>query len=96
MQNPMIENLVQFTHLEKTYSYLPGMSEVTVAALFGLDEVTYREIKDRFDENAREAAQELLEDPSLAERVDRLPFRPRSSCSASATASRTICNRGSR
>jgi hypothetical protein len=53
MQNPMIQNLVQFRHLQKTYGYLPGMSEATVAALFGLDEVTYREIKDHFDERAR-------------------------------------------
>ena len=75
MQNPMIQNLVQFTHLEKTYGYLPGMNEVTAAALFGLDEVTYREIKNRFDANARGAAQELLEDRSLAQHVDRLPFR---------------------
>lgn len=75
MQNPMIQNLVQFTHLEKTYGYLPGMGEPTVAALFGLDEATYREIKARFDENARVAAQELLENASFAEHVDRLPFR---------------------
>ena len=75
MQIPMIENLVQFTHLEKTYGYLPGTSEATVAALFGLDEATYREIQDRFDENARVAAQEFLGDPSLAGRVDRLPFQ---------------------
>jgi len=75
MQNPMIEKLVQFTHLEKTYGYLPGMSEATVAALLGLDEAAYREIKARFDANASEVAQELLEDPSLAGRVDRLPFR---------------------
>ena len=75
MQNPMIQNLIQFTHLEKTYGYLPGTSESTQAALFGLDEVTYREIKEHFDENARDAAQELLENRSLAERVDRLPFR---------------------
>jgi acyl-CoA thioesterase-1 len=75
MQNPMIQNLVQFTHLEKTYGYLPGIGEATLAALFGLDEATYREIKAHFDENAREAAQELLGNSSLAERVDRLPFR---------------------
>jgi acyl-CoA thioesterase-1 len=75
MQNPMIQNLIQFTHLEKTYGYLPGISEATQAALFGLEEATYREIKDRFGENAREAAQELLENRSFAERVDRLPFR---------------------
>jgi lysophospholipase L1-like esterase len=75
MQNPMIQNLVQFTHLEKTYGYLPGMGEATVAALFGLNEATYREIKIRFDENAREAAQELLGSRSFARLVDRLPFR---------------------
>ena len=75
MQNPMIQNLVQFTHLEKTYGYLPGIGEATLAALFGLDEATYREIKAHFDENARESAQELLGNSSLAERVDRLPFR---------------------
>ncbi len=75
MQNQMmIEKLVQFTHLEKLYGYLPGMDEATVARLFGLDEAAYREIKDRFDANARGAARELLEDPSFAERVDRLPF----------------------
>ncbi|MCA1718935.1 MAG: GDSL-type esterase/lipase family protein [Actinobacteria bacterium] len=75
MQNPMIENWVQFTHLEKLYGYLPGMDEALVARLFGLDLEGYREVKGRFDANAREAAQELLEAPALAERVDRLPFR---------------------
>jgi acyl-CoA thioesterase I len=74
MQNPMIQNLVQFTHLEKLYGYLPGMDEATVAALFGLDEAAYRQIKNRFDANARGAARELLEDPDFVERVDRLPF----------------------
>lgn len=75
MQNQMmIDNLVQFTHLEKLYGYLPGMDEATVAALFGLDKAVYREIKARFDANARAAARELLEDPDFAERVDRLPF----------------------
>jgi acyl-CoA thioesterase I len=74
MHNQMIENLVQFTHLEKLYGYLPGMDEETVAALFGLDLAAYREIKERFDANARGAARELLEDPPFAGRVDRLPF----------------------
>ena len=34
------------------------------------------EIKGHFDENALSAAHELLEDASLSERVDQLPFRP--------------------
>jgi acyl-CoA thioesterase-1 len=75
MQNPMIESLVRYTHLEKLYGYLPGMDEALMARLFGLKLEDYREVKDRFDANAREAAQELLEDASFVECVDRLPFR---------------------
>lgn len=75
MQNPMIENLVRFTHLEKLHGYLPGMDEALMARLFGLDLEGYRGVKGRFDAKAREAARELLEDPAFAGRVDRLPFR---------------------
>jgi acyl-CoA thioesterase I len=75
MKDQMIYELVRFTHLEKTYGYLPGMSNATAAALFGLDEAAYQDTKNRFDENARGAASELLEVDGLASRVDRLPFR---------------------
>ncbi|QYJ15583.1 hypothetical protein Rxycam_01407 [Rubrobacter xylanophilus DSM 9941] len=76
MQNQMmIEKLVQFTHLEKLYGYLPGMDEALMARLFGLDPEEYREVRSRFDANARGAARELLEEPGFAESVDRLPFR---------------------
>jgi hypothetical protein len=71
----MIEKLVQYTHLEKLYGYLPGMDEALLARLFGLDLEEYREMKVRFDVNALDAAAELLEEPGFAERVDRLPFR---------------------
>jgi acyl-CoA thioesterase I len=71
----MIETWVQYTHLEKLYGYLPGMDEALLARLFGLDPEEYRGVKGRFDANARDAALELLEDASFAERVDRLPFR---------------------
>ncbi|MBC8162088.1 MAG: hypothetical protein H7Z42_12815 [Roseiflexaceae bacterium] len=75
MQNPMIDNLVQFMHVEKLYSYFPGMNEALMAQLLGLDGASYRAIKGRFDANARAAAQELLADPAFAARVDQLPFR---------------------
>jgi acyl-CoA thioesterase I len=71
----MIEAWVQYTHLEKLYGYLPGMDEELLARLFGLDREEYREMRGRFDANARDAALELLEDDSFAGRVDRLPFR---------------------
>ena len=71
----MIEPWVRYTHLEKLYGYLPGMDEELLARLFGLDPQEYRAIRDRFDERARDAAGELLEEPEFAGRVDRLPFR---------------------
>ena len=71
----MIENLVQYTYLEKLYGYLPGMDESLMAWLFGLGLEEYREIRGRFDANARDAALELLEEPGFARHVDRLPFR---------------------
>jgi acyl-CoA thioesterase-1 len=46
-----------------------------MARLFGLGLEEYREMKGRFDANARDAARELLEDPAFAVRVDRLPFQ---------------------
>ena len=51
------------------------MDEELLARLFGLDPEEYREVKGRFDANARDAALELLEDASFTESVDRLPFR---------------------
>ena len=76
MKEQMIHELVRFTHLEKTYGYLPGMGNATAAALFGLDEAAYQDTKNRFDAKARGAAGELLEADDFAARVDRLPFRP--------------------
>jgi acyl-CoA thioesterase I len=52
------------------------MNEETIAAILGMDVATHREIKQRFDTTARDAALELLADPAFAARVDRLPFRP--------------------
>jgi acyl-CoA thioesterase I len=67
----MIETWIQYTHLEKLYGYQPGMDEALMARLFGLGLEEYREVKGRFDTNARDAAKELLEDASFAGRVDR-------------------------
>jgi acyl-CoA thioesterase-1 len=71
----MIETWIQYAHLEKLYGYLPGMDEGLLARLFWLGVEEYREVKGRFDANARDAARELLEEPGFAGRIDRLPFR---------------------
>lgn len=74
MSDPMIEKMIQFTHLEKLFGYLPGMADA-LPAIFGLDSAGYAELTARFDANAREAAQGLLVDDHFAAQVDALPFR---------------------
>jgi len=72
-----LASIVQFTHPQKHFFYLPGFEDEALhAAVYGLDVDTYRRILARFDANARRAAEELLADPAFADRVDRLPFAP--------------------
>lgn len=73
MNDQMIAKMLQFTHLEKLYDYLPGMPDV-LPALFGMTPQAYADALAGFDRNAREAAQELLADPQVAALVDQLPF----------------------
>ena len=73
--NPQQLNLLQYTHLEKLYGYFSGVKWATLAALYGLDEASYEAARAQFDDNAKEAAQELLADAMFAEQVRRLPFR---------------------
>jgi acyl-CoA thioesterase-1 len=68
--------VLQFQHKEKLVAHIPGVSDATIAALWGLDAHTYRRTRDRFARQARNAAQTLLADPEFAARVDWLPFAP--------------------
>ncbi|MFJ9430750.1 SGNH/GDSL hydrolase family protein [Streptomyces sp. NPDC101490] len=68
--------LLRFQQPEKTLRYLGELSDDRLAGLFGLDGDTYRARLRAYDDQVRETAAGLLEDPSFAERVGRLPFRP--------------------
>ena len=68
--------VLQFQHKEKTLGQIPGVSDATIAALWGIDSATYRRTRDRFAAHADKAARDLLADPEFAARVDRLPFQP--------------------
>ena len=70
----MIEMFVRFTHLDKEYDYLPGMSAEMMATLLGLDFETYQQLRATFDAGARQAAEELLADEAFAATVDGLGF----------------------
>ena len=72
---PEIVNLVQYIHPEKTFFWMPGVTNATVlAGLYGLDVAAYEEIKSGFAAAARGAAQELLANEKFATNVDRLPL----------------------
>ncbi len=67
--------VLQFRHLEKMLAYMPGLKETHIAAMFGVELAWYRRVKAGFAEQARRAAQGLLQDTGFAGLVARLPFK---------------------
>lgn len=67
--------LLQFLNLEKRFPLLPGIDNTgAMAGLFGLEESELVKLRDRFRQNARDAAVELLEEGEVNEWLDDLPF----------------------
>jgi len=78
MSNEQIRWLLKVLQPARTLASLPGgalLSEETHAALLGLPHEVYAAELGRMRAEAREAASELLADPDVASRVDRLPLR---------------------
>src|SRR5215475_8469070 len=71
----MVQNWLQYTHLDKLYGYLPWMPQAA-SAIFGLDPAAYAEIIAQFNQRAAGAADRLLDDQRVAGWVDALPFTP--------------------
>lgn len=65
---------LQYVHLEKLYGYLPGLADA-LPAIFGVSRDEYETIRTRFDTQALAAAQEILANSEIANRIARLPFR---------------------
>lgn len=67
--------LLQFLNLEKRYPLLPGIRNTkAMAGLMGLEEEELKENRTKFDQNAKEAALELLEEEDITKWIDQLPF----------------------
>lgn len=67
--------LLQFLNLEKRFPLLPGINnEEAMAGLMGIELEELQKLRSRFAKNAREAAVELLEDPEVADWIEKLPF----------------------
>jgi lysophospholipase L1-like esterase len=74
-----VRSRMQFLHPEKTLALwdLPDRPETDlalVAGIFGVDRSTYRSIRATFDAAARAAAAQLVEEPTVRDAVDALPF----------------------
>src|SRR4051812_13497155 len=73
----MVASFVRFVHFDKFLgAYGVTLEGDQLAALYGVDVKTYREILAQFAVAARQAAEELLADSDFAARVDQLPFAP--------------------
>jgi lysophospholipase L1-like esterase len=72
-----VASFVQFVHFDKFLgSFGVKLAEDQLAALYGVDVQTYRDILAQFAAASRQAAEELLADSDFAARVDQLPFAP--------------------
>ena len=70
-----IKEILKLNHPEKCLAFFPGMSENTAAAIYGINVEVYKAIKAEFSNNAKLAADELLQDIKFVKRVEKLPFK---------------------
>lgn len=67
--------LLQFLNLEKQFPLLPGISnEESVAGLMGIEIDELQKLRSMFEQNAKEAALELLKEDDVIDWMDNLPF----------------------
>ncbi|MEV8630761.1 GDSL-type esterase/lipase family protein [Streptosporangium sp. NPDC051023] len=76
MNAALIERLIRFQHPEKALGYLGGLDDARIAALFGLQKDAYLRVRQAHEEQVRQTAADLLDDPGFAKKVDALPFSP--------------------
>lgn len=73
--NPQLAKLVQSQHPEKVLVFARHLDDKTLAAIYGMDVDTYLLVKSRLTQQAKAAAEQLLQDPDFAALIDRLPFK---------------------
>jgi len=73
--NPQWTKLVQTQHPEKVLAFARNLDDKVLAAIYGMDVDTFLHIKSQFKQQAKEAAEHLLQDTDFAARVNRLPFK---------------------
>jgi lysophospholipase L1-like esterase len=67
--------LLQFLNLEKRFPLLPGIENTqALAQLVGLEKDEFEKLRETYRNNAKGAAEELLEDQQVTGWIDQLPF----------------------
>jgi len=68
--------LLQFLNIEKVYPLLPGINNTeSIAGLLGLETEELTHLREVFENNAKQAAVELLKEDDVLEWIDELPFK---------------------
>ncbi len=73
--NPQLVKLVQTQHPEKILAFTRNLENNILAGIYGMEVDTYLLIKNQLTQQAKEAAEQLLQSPDFAAQVDRLPFK---------------------
>ncbi|UVI27317.1 SGNH/GDSL hydrolase family protein [Paenibacillus spongiae] len=73
--NTQLAKLVQLQHPQKVLAFARNMDDKVLAAIYGIDVDTYLLVKSQLTQQAKAAAEQLLQLPDFAARVDRLPFK---------------------
>lgn len=73
--NPHWVKLVRFQHPAKMLGFAKNIDDNVIAELYGMTAESFRSIRDRLEQQGRDAALQLLADAAFADRVDRLPFK---------------------
>lgn len=69
------DKILLHQHPEKVLNYLPNLKDEQVAYLYGMTVADYRTARKEYDNQAKNAATELLKDTGIALKVERLPFK---------------------
>ncbi len=73
----LLEYLVQFSNIEKRFPLFQGVQDPeAVADFIGIDVENFKKIRDSFDGQVRQAAEEILKDAAMLDKVGNLPFKP--------------------
>lgn len=73
----LLEYLIQFSNIEKRFPLYQGVKDPeAVADFIGLDVDQFQKIRESFDKQVAQAAEEVLKDKEIMSRINNLPFKP--------------------